>query len=70
MAKQKESTKMDKITNFFVGLVLTLVALAVGSGMIQNVLTIPGIPFIITQIAGWFVILGVVLSVIGKMFSN
>jgi hypothetical protein len=68
--KKQTKTVYEKLTEFFIGAVLVLVALAVSSGMIQKILTIPGIPTILTQIAGWFVVLGVVLSLIGKMFSN
>ena len=68
MAKVK--TVRKKLANFFIGLVSVLVSMAVGSGMIQKVLTIPGIPVIITQVAGWIVVVGAVLSVISLMFSN
>ncbi|MBC8435175.1 hypothetical protein H8D91_01595 [archaeon] len=74
MAKKTKITK--KLAHFFVGLVSILVSLAVGAGMIRadkilNVgLWIPGIPDIITVIAGWVVIVGAVLSVISLMFSD
>ncbi len=68
MAKKQKRTK--QIANFFIGLVSVLVSMAVGSGMIQKVLTIPGIPAIITQVAGWIVVVGAILSVISLMFSN
>ena len=47
-----------------------LVSLAVGSGMIQEVLVIPGIPAIITVIAGWIVVIGAIVSVIMAIFSK
>jgi purine-cytosine permease-like protein len=47
-----------------------LVSLAVGSGMIDEVLTIPGIPAIITVIAGWVVVVGAIISVILAIFSK
>jgi hypothetical protein len=68
MAKKQKRTK--QIANFFIGLVSVLVSMAVGSGMIQKVLIIPGIPAIITQVAGWIVVVGAILSVISLMFSN
>ena len=68
MAKNKKLSR--KVANFFIGLVSILVSLAVGSGMIQKVLTVPGIPTIVTVVAGWVVVIGAVLSVISIMFSN
>ena len=47
-----------------------LISLAVGSGMIQQVLVIPGIPAIITVIAGWIVVIGAIVSVIMAIFSK
>ena len=47
-----------------------LVSLAVGSGMIQEVLVIPGIPAIITVIAGWIVVIGAIVSVVMAIFSK
>jgi purine-cytosine permease-like protein len=60
--------------NTLVGLVAwivgVLVALAVGSGMIQKVLIVPGIPAIITIVAGWVVVVGAVISVILAVFKK
>ena len=47
-----------------------LVSLSVGSGMIQEVLFIPGIPSIITVVAGWIVVVGAIVSVILAIFSK
>ena len=47
-----------------------LVSLSVGSGMIQELLSIPGIPIIITVIAGWIVVVGAIVSVILAIFSK
>jgi len=47
-----------------------LVSLAVGSGMINSILTIPYIPELITQIAGWIVVIGAIISVIAAIFSR
>jgi hypothetical protein len=33
-------------------------------------LTVPLIPVIVTQVAGWVVVVGAILSVISLMFSN
>jgi len=47
-----------------------LVSLAVGSGMIQGVLNVPGIPSIITVVAGWVVVVGAVISIILAIFQK
>ena len=47
-----------------------LVSLSVGSGMIQQVLTIPGIPPIVTIVAGWVVVVGAIISVILAIFNK
>jgi hypothetical protein len=47
-----------------------LVSLAVGSGMIDSTLGIPGIPEIITIIAGWVVVVGAIISVILAVFNK
>ena len=62
----KENSLMGIIT-WIVGV---LVALAVGSGMINKILTISGIPTIITIVAGWVVVVGAILSVILAIFSK
>jgi len=47
-----------------------LVSLAVGSGMIKETLTIPGITPVITVIAGWVVVIGAIISVLLAIFSK
>ena len=54
-----------------------LVSLAVGFGMIitdpileRPVLTIPYIPTIVTIIAGWIVVLGVVISILSALLKR
>ena len=47
-----------------------LVSLAVGSGMIEGFLSIPGIPLILTQIAGWVVVVGAIISVVMAIFGK
>ena len=56
-----------EILTWIVGVI---VALAVGSGMIDNTLSIPGIPEIITVIAGWTVVVGAILSLILAIFHK
>ncbi len=55
------------IVTWIVGI---LVALAVGSGMINGTLAVPGIPTVITMIAGWVVVIGAILSVILAIFNK
>jgi sorbitol-specific phosphotransferase system component IIBC len=47
-----------------------LVSLAVGSGMINETLSIPAVPAIITVIAGWFVVVGALLDLILRVFRK
>lgn len=47
-----------------------IVALAVGSGMIDGTLMVPGIPEIITVVSGWIVVVGAILSVILAIFNK
>lgn len=47
-----------------------LVSLAVGSGMIDQTLAIPGIPAIITIVAGWVVVVGAIIGVIVAIFGK
>ena len=51
-----------------------LVSLAVGSGMINKVLTVPGISSIgngiIVVIAGWIVVIGAIVSIIMAIFGK
>lgn len=58
--------KVSKVLNFVVWLTGVIVALAVGFGMTAGTsgLTIPWIPVVITQIAGWVVIVTTLLGVI------
>ena len=47
-----------------------IVALAVGSGMIDKTLTVTGIPEIITILAGWVVVVGAIVSLILAIFNK
>lgn len=62
-----EENSLVGILTWIVGVI---VALAVGSGMIDNTLSIPAIPLVITVIAGWVVVVGAVLSVILAIFNK
>jgi len=52
----------------FVWIVGIIVALVVGSGMIEKTLTVQGITPTITVIAGWIVVIGAIISVILAVF--
>ena len=58
------------IVGIFTWIVGIIVALAVGAGMINNTLVIPGIPGIITIVAGWVVVVGSVLSLVLAIFNK
>jgi hypothetical protein len=62
--------KENSLVGIIIWIVGVLVALAVGSGMIDKTLTIPKIPTIITIVAGWVVVVGAILSVILAIFSK
>ena len=62
-----KGNSLAEISMWVVGI---LVSLAVGSGMIKETLTVPGIPTKITIIAGWVVVIGAVLSVILTVFNK
>jgi hypothetical protein len=57
MAKSKTLAIVSWIT-------ATLVSLAVAFGMISLTLVIPFIPDTVTQIAGWIVVIGTIISII------
>ena len=65
MAKNQSS-----LMGVLVWIVGILVSLAVGFGMIGQTLIVPSIPVIITQIAGWIVVIGAVISVILAIFNQ
>lgn len=66
MAKQSK-TSLAGILAWITGV---LVSLSVGSGMISQVLTIPYIPAVVTVVAGWVVVVGIILSVIVSIFER
>lgn len=69
MAKIQEKSKFN-FSAFLAWMVGILVSLAVGSGMIDKILTIPFVPNIITAIAGWIVVIGAIISVIAAIFNR
>jgi len=52
------------LLNVIMWIVGVLVSLAVGFGMVDGVLTVRWVPEVATVIAGWIVVIGVVLGVI------
>ena len=60
----------NTIVGIFAWVVGVIVALAVGSGMIEGVLAVPGIPEIVTVVAGWVVVVGAIISVILAVFKK
>lgn len=73
---KKKTTRPEKPTrgatfiNVLVWIVGVIVALAVGSGMIDETLRIPLIPSVITVITGWVVVIGTILSVVLAIFDR
>ena len=72
MAKAVQKEKMNTgnliaILLWFVGIIVTL---SVGSGMIQHVLVIPYVPEIVTEIAGWTVVVISIIGVVLEVFSK
>jgi len=60
----------NSLVEVLLWIVGVLVSLAVGAGMIDKTLQVPGIPAIITIIAGWVVVIGAVVSVIVAIFNK
>lgn len=54
--------KVDMTLNFVVWLTGILVSLAVGFGMIGGTLTVLYIPLVVTQVAGWVVVITTLIS--------
>lgn len=64
---KKNSFNVSETVSWLVGII---VSLAVGSGMIQKVLTIPYIPTIVTVVTGWIVVIGAIISIIASLFGR
>lgn len=60
----------NNLIGILIWIVGVIVSLAVGSGMIDSTLRIPGIPGIITIIAGWIVVVGAIISVVLAIFNK
>jgi len=60
----------NDLMGILVWIVGILVSLAVGSGMIDETLTIPAIPPIVTIVAGWIVVAGAIISVVLRIFNK
>lgn len=60
----------NNLVGIMTWIVGVIVALAVGSGMIDGTLSVPGIPAIVAIIAGWIVVVGAILSVILAIFNK
>ncbi|MBT7102114.1 hypothetical protein HN935_01230 [archaeon] len=60
----------NNLVSVLTWIVGVIVALAVGSGMIDGVLAVPGIPGIVTVVAGWIVVVGAIISIILAIFSK
>ncbi len=69
----KSSSGFNKVVTFIAWLTGVIVSLAVGFGLVDGILVIPGIPVTITLLAGWIVvivtIIGAVLAIAGKFSS-
>jgi hypothetical protein len=60
----------NNLVSILTWIVGVIVALAVGSGMINSILTVPGIPSVITIVAGWVVVVGAIISIILAIFGK
>ena len=58
------------IVGIFAWVVGVIVALVVGSGMVDGTLVILGIPKVITIVSGWIVVVGAITSVIFTTFNK
>ena len=56
--------KQSSVLNFVAWLTGVLVSLAVGFGMTGRTLTIPWLPEVVTQVAGWVVVITTVVSAV------
>jgi len=64
------TTRKNNLVGILTWIVGVIVALAVGSGMIDSTLSIPAIPAVITIIAGWVVVIGAILSLVLAIFNK
>lgn len=66
----KKSGVLSTLIKVAIWLTGILVALAVGFGMIGKVLVVPGIPEIVTYVAGWIVVVTTLLGIIMALFDR
>lgn len=65
MAKKRSGgSALSGVVNLAVWLTGILVSLAVGFGMIDGVLAVRWIPDIVTQVAGWIVVILTLISIV------
>ena len=62
--------KENNLIGILMWIVGIIVSLAVGFGMINEVLVIPRIPPIITIVSGWIVVIGAIISAILSIFKK
>jgi|TARA_B100001971_G_C18000504_1_gene437065 purine-cytosine permease-like protein len=60
----------NSIVGILSWIVGVLVSLAVGFGMIDGTLAVPGIPEVITSISGWVVVAGAIVGVLLVVFKK
>jgi hypothetical protein len=60
----------QNIIGILTWIVGVIVSLAVGSGMIDGTLNVPGIPEVITIVSGWVVVIGAIISVLLAIFNK
>ena len=72
MAKKTAEKGTAKIASLIAWLVGVLVSLSVGAGMAEGTLNLVSlyIPLVVTQIAGWIVVIGTILSVVMALFGK
>lgn len=70
MVKEKNKSAFKEVVSISLWFIGVIVALSVASGLIQNVLTFPGIPQIITELTGWVIVVISLLSLILAVFSR
>jgi hypothetical protein len=67
---EKEKTDIGSLISILIWFVGIIVTLSVGAGMVKGTLNILPIPLIVTQVAGWTVIVISIISVILSVFSK
>lgn len=65
---EEKTIKEHIVLGVLIWVVGIMVALVVGSGMIEKTLTVPGIPEIFTLVSGWIVVVGAISAAIITVF--